>query len=254
MTVRFATAEASHQHALQTLNMFYEFDDFMASISTLCDMGCGTGMDLEWWATRTTRDLESPKPLNIRCTGMDLAPKPARLDAYRGMRYIVQDIEEPIGSVNKPFDVVWCHDTFQYMTNPLQTLRQWRDITAENGMLCLILPQTTNLEFNAQAFDQPSGVYFNWTLVSVIHALSVTGWDCAGGFFRKAQDDPWLHAVVYRSEQAPRDPRTTTWYDLADSGLLPESAVRGITKHGYLRQRDLTLPWLDKSLTDFSRY
>ena len=84
--------------------------------------------------------------------------------------------------------------------------------------------------------------------------LAVTGRDCAGGFFRKLAEDPWLHAMVYRSDQEPRDPRTTTWYELADSGLLPESAVRGIMKRGYLRQRDLTLPWIDKSLIDYKRY
>jgi len=251
----FVSPNESHQHSLQTLNTLYEFDDFMQSIGTLCDMGCGSGLDLGWWATRTTRDLENPRPLNIRCTGIDLAPKPASFADRRGMRHVVQDIEEPIIRPGiKPFDVIWCHDTFQYMLNPLQTLRNWREATAVNGMLCIIVPQTTNLEFNFQAFDQPNGVYYNWTLVGLIHALAVTGWDCAGGFFRKQMDDPWLHAIVYRSEHGPLDPRTATWYDLAAAGLLPESAVRGITKYGYLRQRDLTLPWLDKSLTDYRRY
>lgn len=250
----FATAEASHQHALTTLNMLYEFDDFMASIGTLCDMGCGSGLDLQWWATRTTRDLENPQPLNINCTGIDLLPRARVLDGLRKLRYLQQDIEATVQIERRPFDVIWCHDTFQYLLDPLQTLRQWRDITAENGMLCIVVPQTTNLEFNTQAFEQVSGVYYHWTLVSLIHCLAVTGWDCAGGFFRKMPDDPWLHAVVYRSDQAPRDPKTTTWYELADSGLLPASAVKGITRHGYLRQRDLTLPWLDKSLMDFRKH
>lgn len=247
----FASAEQSHQHAVQTLDMLYEFDDFMESIGTVCDLGCGSGLDLAWWATRTTRDLKTPRPLDIRCTGIDLGHKPTHLNQYRSLRYIQQDLEVPIMAPAGSFDLVWCHDTFQYMLNPLQTLRQWREATAPNGMLCLILPQTTNLEFNTQAFDQPNGVYYHWTLVSLIHALAVTGWDCAGGFFRKLADDPWLHAVVYRSEQMPRDPRTTSWYELAEAGLLPESAARGVMRHGYLRQRDLTLPWLDKNLTDY---
>jgi len=91
-------------------------------------------------------------------------------------------------------------------------------------------------------------------LVSLIHMLAITGWDCAGGFFRKLSDDPWLHAMVYRSDQGPSDPRNTSWYELAESGLLPESAVRSIMKYGYLRQRDLTLPWIDKSFMDFRKH
>jgi hypothetical protein len=67
-------------------------------------------------------------------------------------------------------------------------------------------------------------------------------------------DDPWIQAVVYRSEQDPCDARTSTWYDLAERGFLPESAVQGIMKYGYLRQRDLTLPWIDKSFIDYRRH
>jgi len=250
----FRNAEESHQHALQTLNTLYEFDDFMMSIGTLCDMGCGEGLDLAWWANRTTRELDNPKPLDIKCTGVDLAPKSRVIENLRGVRYIQHDFESelPIGS--RLFDVIWCHDTFQYVINPLATLRLWREIMEPGGMLCLVVPQTTNLEFNTQAFDLRNGQYYHHTLVSLIHMLAVTGWDCAGGFFRKLPDDPWIQAVVYRSEQDPCDARTTTWYDLAERGLLPESAVQSIMKHGYLRQRDLTLPWIDKSFIDYRRH
>jgi hypothetical protein len=133
------------------------------------------------------------------------------------------------------------------MTNPLQCLANWWKVTADSGMLALILPQTTNMEFNHEAFDLPSGCYYNHTLTSLIYMLATTGWDCRSGFFLKRSTDPWLHAIVYKSSQAPRDPRHTSWYDLVDSGLLPDSANKSITKYGYLRQRDLVLPWLDKS-------
>jgi hypothetical protein len=45
------------------------------------------------------------------------------------------------------------------------------------------------------------------------------------------------------------DPATTTWYDLADKKLLPDSAIKSINAHGYLRQEDLLIEWLDHSLT-----
>lgn len=78
--------------------------------------------------------------------------------------------------------------------------------------------------------------------------LAVSGWDCEGGFFKKSPNDPWLHAVVYRSDIEPMDPKNS-WYDLAETGLLPKSAVASINRYGFVNQNDLILPWLDKSLT-----
>jgi len=79
--------------------------------------------------------------------------------------------------------------------------------------------------------------------------LAVNGWDCRDGFFKKDANDPWLHAIVYKSEVAPMDPLTTNWYKLMEKQLLPETADASILKYGILRQRDLVLPWLDKSNT-----
>jgi hypothetical protein len=91
-------------------------------------------------------------------------------------------------------------------------------------------------------------------MVSLIHVLAVSGFDCASGFFHKNVTDNWLHAAVYKSSHRPMDPRTTRWYDLAEKNLLPESAAASVSRNGYVRQRDLVLPWLDKSLTTFSRH
>jgi SAM-dependent methyltransferase len=243
--VRFVTPGASHQHSLNTLNALREYDDFMESIQSVCDMGCGDGDDLEWWATASTRD-DPPRPLNIRCVGIDQLPSLPRAKSFVNMTYQKQDFESPILH-KKKFDLLWCHDSFQFAINPLATLRQWRDAAAVNGMMILILPQTTNVEFRTEAFDQPDFTYYHWTMTSLIHALAVTGWDCSSGYFLKQPNDPWLHAIVYNTGKPALDPKTTRWYDLADAGLLPASAVSSVKKHGFLRQRDLVLPWLDKS-------
>ena len=84
----FATEEDSHIHSLQTLNSLYEYDDFMSSIDTMVDLGCGTGLDLEWWATRTTRD-EIPKMLNIDCIGVDLFPQLSMAKKYKNMNNFI---------------------------------------------------------------------------------------------------------------------------------------------------------------------
>jgi len=249
----FSSPAMSHAHSLQTLEVLYEYDDFMESIQTVADMGCGSGLDLEWWATRTTRD-DSRTPLNIKCTGVDRPETLPLADKYRNITYCRQDFEDTINVYKKRFDVVWCHDAFQFVLDPFQTLANWRKVMSKESMLIVILPQTTNMEFNTQAFDQRDYVYYHWTMVSLIHVLAVSGFDCANGFFLKRPDDPWLHAVVYNTNQDPLDPKSTRWYDLADRGLLPRSACDSIQKYGYLRQRDLVLPWLDKSLTGFAKH
>lgn len=249
----FTSPDQSHGHSLQTLQTLFEYDDFMDSIQTMADMGCGHGLDTEWWATRTTRD-DARLPLNIKCTGVDLLDNLPMAAKHRHVTYCRQDFEEIINVHKKKFDIIWCHDAFQYAINPFQTLANWRKVMSKESMLILILPQTTNMEFNTQAFDQRDGVYYNWTMVSLIHVLAVSGFDCANGFFLKQPDDPWLHAVVYNSNQPVGDPKITRWYNLVDSALLPESACVSIRKYGYLRQRDLVLPWLDKSLHGFAKH
>ena len=252
MKTWFDTPEQSHAHSLKTLDTLYEYDDFMSSISTLVDLGCGPGLDLEWWATRTTRD-EQRRPLDIRCTGIDQINRIDAAKRYRNVSYQRQDFEQPIAGDRK-FDVLWCHDSFQYVIDPFATLQQWREVANKDAMLVLVLPQSTNVEFNVQEFDQRDGCYWNWTMVSLIHVLAVTGWDCAAGFFYKDPTDPWLHAAVYNGSHEPLDPRTTRWYDLMEQDRLPESAAQSVERHGYLRQRDLVLPWLDKSAHSMARH
>jgi SAM-dependent methyltransferase len=249
----FSSPLQSHQHSLQTLESLYEYDDFMSSVDTLVDMGCGEGLDLEWWATRSTRD-DSKTPLNIRCTGIDVVERLPMALKHRNIVYQRQDFEkEPIHLHKKTFDVIWCHDSFQYVIDPFHTLNNWRNVLSPDGMMVLILPQSTNLEFNTQAFDQRDFCYHNWTLVSLIHVLAVSGFDCRNGYFLKNPEDPWLHAIIYRGQHQAFDPRSTSWYDLSMAGVLPESAVMGIKKHGYLRQRDLVLPWIDRNLRSYQR-
>ena len=250
--ITFGSPEASHAHSLHTLETLYQFDDFMQSVTNVIDMGCGSGLDMLWWATRTTRDIV-PRPLNIRCMGIDLHESCGATSQHRYVSYTPQDFEEPIRTHKRRFDVIWCHDAFQYVQDPFRTLRQWRDISTAGAMLVLTIPQTTNLYLNREQFEQADGCYWHWTMVNLIHVLAVSGWNCATGFFQKLAGDHWITAIVYRSEQEPRDPRTTRWYDLSEMSVLPESAVKSIQRHGYLRQQDLVLPWIDKSLAWLGR-
>lgn len=249
----FSNPDDSHAHSLQTLDVLYGYDDFMSSIHTVIDLGCGPGKDLEWWATRTTRDT-TPLPLNIHCTGIDLFSQHPLARKYANAVYHSMDFEKDLPTPGKrKYDVLWCHDAFQYVIHPLETLKKWHNIASDGGMLALVVPQTTNLCNRSLDIIQLNGCYYHYTLVNLIHLLAVSGWNCASGFFLKRIDDPWLSIIVYKSEQGPLDPKNTSWYELCDRGLLPESVVKSVQKHGGVRQEELVLPWLDKSLTWYGK-
>ena len=250
--MKFVHPGDSHRHSLQVLNALYEYDDFMESIATVADLGCGTGEDLEWWATRTTRD-DNPRPLNIQCQGIDLQEQLPMAKRYANITYQPTDFEGKIHPPKKGFDILWCHDAFQYCVNPLQTLSNWWHITSTGGMLAISMPQTVLMHRGQLAYYLDTGCLYHHTLVSLIHMLAMSGWDCGSGFFLQRSADPWIHAVVYKSVQAPLDPKTTSWYHLSEMKLLPESADRSIHAHGFLRQQDLILPWLDHSMISLAQ-
>lgn len=249
----FTAEQAPDRPSLGILNALYEYDDFMSSISSLVDLGCGNGHDIEWWATRTTRD-ETPIPLNIRCVGVDLEDKLGKTKKLPNVSYQLANFEETIHTPsNKLFDVLWCFDAFQYCINPIETLKKWRTISSEGSMLVISVPDTLTIKHRQLAFAQADGCYYHHTMVSLIHMLALTGWNCNTGFFQKRLNDPWTHAIVYKSEHEPMDPRTTSWYQLSEMKLLPESAERSVYAHGYLRQQDLIVPWIDHSLIIMSQ-
>jgi SAM-dependent methyltransferase len=250
----FGSPEQSHNHSLETLNWLQEYDEFMESIATLIDLGCGSGLDTEWWATRVTRD-DNSKPLNIECVGVDTIDQLFTPRQNKNVSYRCADFEKPLDvPADKLFDVLWCHDAFQYALDPIGTLSRWYEIANPGAMLILIVPETQRIHHKKLMFTQQSGCYYHYSMVNLIHMLAVTGWDCRGGFFKKEPTSPWIHAIVYKSEHKPMDPRTTTWYQLSEMGLLPESADASIQKHGELQQQELVVPWLDKSLCWLGNY
>jgi SAM-dependent methyltransferase len=243
----FAHPGDSHQHSLGTLNQLYEYDDFMLSIRNMVDLGCGTGEDLVWWATRTTRD-ENPVPLNIKCYGIDLSEKLFVATDYKNIAYQQYNFENTITAPDGGFDVLWCHDAFQYAINPIQTLSNWWHIASPGGMLSLTVPVTQQIHRRQLSYALPNGCYYHYTMVSLMYMLATAGWDCGAGFFKQTLLEPWIHAVVYKSSQPPQNPRDINWYTLAERNLLPPSAAKSIYAHSALRQQDLIVPWIDHSL------
>jgi len=231
----------------QVLDLLEGYGTFMESIDTLCDMGCGNGSDLEWWATRALLDDDGNKiPLNIKCTGVDLRDRMTEAKQYKNVVFENRDFEQRLENPAKKYDVIWCNNAFQYAVDPLETLKAWRDLMTEGGMLVMVVPATTYLENNRTVITQGAHTLFHYTTVSLIHILAMTGFETA--FMQQELGDPWIKLVAYKSKHGPFDPKTTSMYDLMGKQLFPHSAEECVHNYGYLRQDQLTLPWLDKSL------
>lgn len=233
------------RHSLKILNQLREYDSFLDSLKVIADMGCGTGEDIHWWATLETRD-DPPKPHNYKCFAMDLdANKLSQVPNLPNIHKRNRDFDTDNLFPSK-IDLMWAHDSLQYSTNPLQTLRNWNDAMTVNGMLLITVPQHTGVEYNKYYSRSHNGCYFHYTPVNLIYMLAVNGFDCRDAYLLKQFNDPWLQMAVYKSDIAPMDPKTTTWYDLIEKKLLNPTVAASVVKHGYLRQEDIVYPWLDK--------
>ena len=137
------------RHSLSILQLVQQYDTFLDSLKIIADMGCGTGADTEWWATLTNND-NPPQPYNFACYAVDTdASKLARIPNYKNIHKFNSkfDIEHlfPV-----PVDFIWAHDSLQYSTNPLYTLRMWNSYMNTNGMLVVSVPQHTGIEYDRQ--------------------------------------------------------------------------------------------------------
>ncbi len=244
----FGSPHEKHEHSFKNvLSYMYEYDDFMDSVGRVIDLGCDVeATDMLWWANATTRD-ETQTPLGIKCVGVNTFEK---LNVkHNNISYQNHDIES-LNRVKRTFDIVWCYDQLQYLLNPYQALSNWWHIAEKDAMLVIAVPQTVNTEYHIQEYNLSLGHKYHYTMPQLIYMLAVNGWDCRSGFFKKTPGDPWLYAIVYKSNVEPMDPKETNIYKLVEeTELLPQCVVNGIHKYGKLRQRDLVLPWLDKNIT-----
>lgn len=249
----FQSPGESHQHSLKILESIAAYDDFMDSINVICDMGCGYGFDIQWWANAVyENDEEHLVPRNYKCFGVDLnTNKIPRENKPKNLHLVDGDFETPTVSVK--IDLLWSHDSFRYAINPLNTLKVWREQMTDNGMMVLVVPQTVNIVYNKPVVRTFPGCYYSYNITNLMYMLAVSGFDCRDGHFVKYANDPWINCVVYKNDIGPLDPKTTTWYDLVDKKLLPETADRCISKYGYLKQETLQTHWLDGQFIDWSK-
>ena len=241
----FLTAEQSHQHSLETLEILNQYQDFMDGIKTVADMGCGTGLDSKWFAELV--DINGLNR-NIQVTAIDSVLEKSALARHPNIQYIQTDYtasELEFGSQ----DFVWAHDSFQLAISPFHTLSHWWQIMKTDAMLAITVPsnfyvlnhrdrQTVDIEYT-------NGAYFNWSLGNLIISLATCGFDCRAGHFKIDRQRGWIHAAVYRTDSPPNI--QTNWYNLLDSDRLPLTIHQSLMRNGTFKESDLVVDWIDRS-------
>jgi SAM-dependent methyltransferase len=246
---QFANSHLSHEHSLEILNLLYGYDSFLDSLTIVADMGCGPGLDAEWWATLETRD-DPPEPRNYKVYAVDRKLKQVdeSLRTIENIAWLEGDFEQE-SLLPQLVDLLWSHDSFQYAVNPMNTLAVWNRQMNVNGMLVMAIPQTINYAYNRLTFRTYHHCYYNYTISNLVYMLAVNGFDCRDAYFYKNAQTDWIYLAVYKSTE-PMDPRSTSWFDLDDKKLLHPSVVASLNAYGHVRQEDIVYPWLDK---DFYR-
>jgi ubiquinone/menaquinone biosynthesis C-methylase UbiE len=190
----------------------------MESIGRVVDLGCDTeALNMLWFANATTNN-DIQESLNIKCVGQSNIEK--LLVKHNSISF-QKGSPESLDKTKKKFDVLYCHDTLHFIMNPYQALCNWWHIANKDAMLVIAVQQTTNVEFNTLEFNAQMNHKYHYTIPMLIYMLAVNGWDCNGGFFKKAIGDPWIFAVVYKSDTKPMDPNTTNLYKLLEETDLP---------------------------------
>jgi SAM-dependent methyltransferase len=240
----FSNPYYSHEHSLEILNLLYGYDSFLDSLTVIYDVGCGAGLDAQWWATLETRD-DPPEQRNYRVYAIDrdLSKVEPDVKLTPNIRWLERDFHSM--EIPERADLIWSHDSFQYSISPIQTLAQWNSQMNMDGMLVMSLPQNINYVYNRLQFKVHDYSYFNFTIPSLIYMLAVNGFDCRDAYFYKNIQSNWINLAVYKSAE-PMDPTKTSLHDLADMGLLNDSTVSSLNKHGHIRQEDIVYSWLDK--------
>ena len=254
----FNTPEDSHQHSLYVMELLNQFDDFKRSIDSVLDLGCGQGLDLEYWATLTdiTEDGDPGPPLNINCVGLTnniRAPLRSIAEHHSNITLVDHDFNEIewLPFSERKFDVVWCHDVLQYAYNPMNLLKQINKNMAQNSMLYLAVPSTINVvyrQFKNYTFANQMATF---TLTQLIYLLALNGFDCKDAYFKKEAYEDLIEVIVYKA----REPIWgSSWYELDEMGLLSDNMSEVVNKIGFLSDNGLVTTWLDGNVYDYRHH
>lgn len=224
---------------------------FDQSLNVL-DVGCGLGMQAEWWATRRPK-LDNDKfglKASTECHGVDLYPADGGLiDKF----FFKQEDYHNMSYSNAQFDIVWSHFSLEYSPSPMKALAEWRRVCKDDGHLYLTVPCSFKKKFGRIHTDTKPGQQSWYTAPILINMLAYTGWLPKDSYFQVDFKKGVIRAIIAANpdQSTPLDPITTNIYELDERGLFDRWCSAMIHDRGMIDESNLVITWVTGTTLDF---
>jgi SAM-dependent methyltransferase len=242
---------SSNLHASNYLEMVFQFEEMLESIDSVLDVGCADGYSSSYWAEAgILDDEENLVPLNINVTAIDKQNTFDESNQHKNINFIQTDWMsfEP----KETYDVIWAHNVLHLAQDPLQFLHKMNNLCNEGGMLCLSFPTLVNTFYAEPDYRIYTEAQHQITIISLIHMLVLSGFNCNDGYFLKEPNSNIINALVYKDTDKLYNYNEISLYELND--MFPQSVQNQLTKFGYITNKNLLLTWLTGKNVDYSNF
>lgn len=216
------------------------------------DVGCGDGIQAEWWASRQPPDAEDRydiKP-SVECHGVDLFPPSSDLV---NKFYYKQGDYHNLTYKDSQFDIVWSHFSLEYSPTPFKALAEWRRVCKPDGHLYLTIPGSFKKKFGRIHTGIKPGQQSWFTVPMLMYMLAYTGWSPKNSFFEQDFKNGVIRGLIAANpEQSTAiDPVTTNLYEMAEKGVFNEWCNAMINDTGTFDESRLVITWVTGKQLDY---
>ena len=137
----------------------------------------------------------------------------------------------------------------QHIYSPVEFLGRVNKAMAMGSMLYLCVPSTVTV-FQNKFQNYTPGLHYNtFTVSQILYLIAINGFDVKDFYLQKEKHVDLIQVLTYK-EREPL-PYNTTWYEMADMGILNDNITELVMKNGTLNDQGLITTWLDGVTYDY---